>query len=49
MNTLLLVGIGVGETVDLTSLASEQTVEVGTDLIAFSLDDSVALSASCLG
>jgi hypothetical protein len=47
-NGLLLVGIGVLEAGDGTSLAAEQTVKVGTDLVAFTLLEGVALSASGL-
>lgn len=32
-DALLLVGIGVGEALDLTSLATEKTVKVGTNLL----------------
>ena len=47
-DTLLLVGIGIGETFYLASLATEKTMQVGTDLVALRLDGSVALSASSL-
>ena len=47
-NALLLVGVGVGETFNLTGFATKQTVQVGTDLVAFGFDGGVALSTSCL-
>lgn len=48
LDALLLVGIGVGETVNSTGLASEETVKVGTDLVALTLLQVVALSAAGL-
>ena len=47
-NALLLVGVGVRETFDLTRLSAKETVEVGADLVALTLLQVVALSASCL-
>lgn len=48
LNGLLLVGIGVCETLNGTSVAAEKTVQVGTDLVSLTLTESVALSTSCL-
>ena len=48
LNCLVLVCIRVRETLDLTSLSPEQTVEVGTDLVTLGSVQVVALSASCL-
>jgi len=45
---LVLVGIGVAETLDLTSLATEKTVQVGADLVALTLLQVVALRAAGL-
>lgn len=47
-NSLLLVGIGVGEALDLTGLATEETVQVGSDLVALRLHSGVALCTSRL-
>lgn len=47
-DALLLVGVGVGVTVDLASLAAEETVQVGTNLVALTLAESVALGATGL-
>lgn len=47
-NSLVLVGIGVAETLDLTSLAAEKTVQVGADLVALTLLQVVALCAAGL-
>jgi hypothetical protein len=44
----LLVGIGVLEASDGTSLAPEQTVEVRADLVSLALLEGVALGASGL-
>jgi hypothetical protein len=44
----LLVGIGVGVALSLTSLTAEETVEVGADLVAAAVLDSVALLATGL-
>lgn len=48
LNTLLLVGIGVGVAVDGTSLAAEEAVQRRTDLVAAASLDGVALSATGL-
>lgn len=48
LNGLLLVGIGVCVSGDRASLASEQAVQVGTDLVSLTITESVALSASGL-
>ena len=47
-NTLLLVGVGVGESVNGTSVAAEETVEVWSDLVALTLLQVVALLTSGL-
>ena len=47
-DALLLVGVGVGEALNGTSLAAEETVQIGTDLVGTALLDSVALSAAGL-
>lgn len=47
-NTGLLVGIGVGVALDGASLAAEQTVQVGTNLVGTALLDGVALGAAGL-
>ena len=47
-DTLLLVGIGVGEAFNLTGLAAEQAVQIWADLVAFAFLQVVALSASRL-
>ena len=47
-DALLLVGVGVGETVDGARLAAEETVKGGADLVATVLLDGVALSAAGL-
>jgi hypothetical protein len=47
-NALLLVRIGIREALHLTSLATEKTVQVGSDLVAFTLLQCVALGASGL-
>lgn len=47
-DTLLLVGIGIREALDRASLAAEQAVQVGADLVALRLNDGVALSTSRL-
>lgn len=44
----LLVGIGVGVAAGLASLAAEETVQVGADLVGATVLDSVALSAAGL-
>jgi hypothetical protein len=44
----LLVGVGVGEALDLTRLAAEDTVELRADLVALAGLQSVALSAAGL-
>jgi len=48
LDALLLVCVGVGETVNGTSLATEETVKVGTDLVALTLLQVVALCATGL-
>lgn len=48
LNSLCLVGIGVCETWNGTSVTAEQSVKVGTDLVSFTLTESMALSTSCL-
>lgn len=47
-DSLLLVGIGVWVALNGTSLTSEKTVEVRTDLVSLTLTESVALSTSGL-
>lgn len=47
-DALLLVGVGVGVALDLTSLAAEETVEHRADLVALALLQGVALSAAGL-
>lgn len=47
-DTLLLVGVGVGEALDLTGLSAEETVQRGADLVALTLLQGVALGASGL-
>lgn len=47
-DTLLLVGIGIGEAFNLTSLSTEETVQVGANLVALRLYDGVALCTSGL-
>jgi hypothetical protein len=47
-DTLLLVRVRVGETLDLAGLAAEETVQVGADLVALTFLQGVALCASCL-
>jgi len=44
-DTLLLVCIGVGVTLDLAGLTTEKTVQVGTGLVGTALLEGVALSA----
>lgn len=44
----LLVGVGVGVAFGLASLAAEQTVEVGADLVATAGLNGVALGAAGL-
>jgi len=44
-DALALVGVGIGVTVDGTSLASEETVQGRADLVAATALDSVALGA----
>jgi hypothetical protein len=48
VDTLLLIGLGVGEAWNLTTLAAEETVQVRTDLVALTLFQVMALRASCL-
>jgi hypothetical protein len=43
-----LVGVGVGEAFDLTTLTTEQAVKLRADLVAFTLANGMALSASGL-
>ena len=47
-DALLLVGIGVRVAIDLTGLAAEEAVEHGTDLVALTLLQGVALRAARL-
>ena len=47
-DALLLVGVGVRVAGDLAGLAAEETVELGTDLVALALLQGVALSAAGL-
>jgi hypothetical protein len=47
-DTLLLVGVGVGETLNLARLAAEQTVQSRADLVALTLLQGVALGATGL-
>ena len=47
-DSLLLVGIGVGVTLNGTGLATEKTVQVWADLVSLTLLQGVALSASGL-
>lgn len=42
----MLVGVGVGEALDLTGVAAEDAVKVGTDLVAFFGFQVVALGAA---
>lgn len=44
----MLVGVGVGETLNLTGLAAEETVQSRADLVALTLLQGVALSATGL-
>lgn len=44
----LLVGVGVGETGDLTGLAAEETVKLRANLVALALLEGVALCATGL-
>jgi len=48
LNALLLIGVRVGEALDLTSVAAEKTVKVGADLVALALLQVVALCAAGL-
>lgn len=48
LDALLLVCVGVREALNLTGLAAEQTVQVGADLVPFTLLQVMALRASCL-
>jgi hypothetical protein len=48
LNTLLLVGVGVRETSDLTTVAAEEAVKLRADLVATAGSDSVALLAASL-
>lgn len=47
-DTGLLVGVGVGVAVGLTSLTAKETAQVGADLVGTTSLDSVALSAASL-
>ena len=47
-DSLLLVGVGVGVTLNGTGLTTEKTVKVWTDLVTLTLLESVALSTSGL-
>lgn len=48
LNCLVLIRIRIREALHLTSLASEQAVEVGSDFVALLLLQVVTLGASCL-
>ena len=48
LDALLLVRVGVREALDLASVAAEEAVEVGSDLVALALLQVMALRASCL-
>lgn len=48
MDGLLLVCIGVGETLDLTGLSTKESVKSWSDLVTTAALDSVALGASSL-
>ena len=48
LNCLMLIRIRVRETLDLTSLAPKQAVEVGSNLIALLCLQIVTLSTTCL-
>jgi hypothetical protein len=48
VHSALLVGVGVGEALNLTRLAAEDTVELRADLVALAGLQSVALSAAGL-
>ena len=48
LNTLLLVGVGVGVAIDGTRRAAKETVQGRADLVAAVLLNGVALSTSCL-
>lgn len=47
-NTLLLVGIGISETLNLARLAAEETEQRGTDLVGTTLLDGVTLLTASL-
>jgi hypothetical protein len=47
-DSLLLVGIGVGESFNLAGLTTEKTVQVWSDLVTICSFCAVALRASCL-
>lgn len=47
-DTLVLVGVGVGETLDLAGLATEEAEEVRADLVGTALFESVAGSTAGL-
>lgn len=44
----MLVGVGVGEALNLTSFAAEESVKVGADLVGTAFLEGVALSAASL-
>lgn len=48
VDTLLLVGVGVGEALNLARLAAEDTVELRADLVALAGPQGVALCATGL-
>lgn len=48
LNTGLLVGVGVGVTLGLTTVTAEKTVEVGADLVGTAGLGGVALGATGL-
>ena len=48
-DSLVSVGVRVREAFYLTCLATEETVKVGADLVAFTLAEGMALGATRLG
>ena len=47
-DTLCLVGIGIGEAINRSSLSSKKTVQVGTNLVCLALTKGVALCTTGL-